>query len=62
MAPLPWVDQSPPAVHGVLQLDWTHVLTSLPACEQADSISLATHEEAEAALAEYVPPGHAHAT
>jgi hypothetical protein len=39
-------------LHGLLQLDWRHVVRLLPACEQADSISLATHEVAEAALSE----------
>ena len=49
-------------LHSLWQLDVTHMPVFEYAVEQADSISLATHDELVAALAEYVPPGHAQET
>jgi hypothetical protein len=60
------LDPDPPllevTVHSLWQFDVTHMPMFVFAVEQADSISLLTHDELDAALAEYVPPGHAHET
>jgi hypothetical protein len=45
--------------HWLEQFDSTQLPTLLYADEQPDAIWSATHDELVAALAEYVPPGHA---
>ena len=48
--------------HSLGQFDWAHVPTFMSADVQADSSALLTHEVLDAALVEYVPPGHAQET
>lgn len=57
LPPLP-----PPLVHWLWQFESSHCSSGPRACVHEDSISFWVQEELCAALALYVPPGHAHET
>ena len=60
------LDPDPPLLEVVLHWLWQFDVTHMPmfefAVEHADSAALLAHDMLVAALAEYVPPGHAQET